>query len=406
MATDYEEKILVTLIEAYRKSKKDSGSNTINRRTKIVPEKLYANYHSNVGDFDKISAINEAASALSAMGFVKEDTEAFGTELKAIYLVDSKVEAIEEYLFEKYGYEAKSKKLTVLAEIIEKYQNSSDICMKECELLKEKLNNRVVPNNLSQLDDLLKAIAFIENNKEELYLREVSMKVYGDSKYFENNTLDHVCGLLRKYHDFDVNEELLSDEILSLFNVSREPQKLSIKGKVTVTINGHNIDISAFSSGIDFTAKELSDIQAVKVNTAAFMTVENRTAYMRYHNDDMVVFYLGGYANRYQRDFIKMVYKDNPDIVYYHFGDIDAGGFFIHQNLCDITGVPFVTFGMSVNELMDEKYKSCLHKLTNNDISRLKSLLENVDYYDVIKYMLDNDCKLEQEIVSLYLMSN
>ena len=92
-------------------------------------------------------------------------------------------------------------------------------------------------------------------------------------------------------------------------------------------------------------------------------------------------FYLLGYANRKQRDFIKQVYKDNPKISFEHFGNIDAGGFWIHHNLCDITGIKFILFSMSVNELA------------------------NPEYAEVVKYMLDNNLKLEQEIVSLKLMS-
>ena len=37
----YEEKILTYLVENYRKSKKDSGQNKINRRTQVKPEKFY-----------------------------------------------------------------------------------------------------------------------------------------------------------------------------------------------------------------------------------------------------------------------------------------------------------------------------------------------------------------------------
>lgn len=112
------------------------------------------------------------------------------------------------------------------------------------------------------------------------------------------------------------------------------------------------------------------------------------------------------YANRYQRDFIKMVHASNSDVRFMHFGDIDAGGFWIHRNLCEVTGVDFGLFGMSVNELQNLAYDSCLHKLTDNDRTRLQELKEIDIYTNVIQYMLDNHIKLEQEIVSLELMKN
>jgi hypothetical protein len=148
----------------------------------------------------------------------------------------------------------------------------------------------------------------------------------------------------------------------------------------------------------------LKRITAINVKTPKFMTVENRTSYLRYFADDTVIFYLGGYANRFQRDFIKRVYDDNPGLEFLHFGDIDAGGFWIHHNLCEITGVNFKTFCMSKVELSQEQYENCLHKLTDTDTSRLQELKEMRMYSDTIHYMLQHNVKLEQEIISLELM--
>ena len=39
----YKEKMLVLLVEKYRKSKKDNGTNVICRRTSILPVELYKN---------------------------------------------------------------------------------------------------------------------------------------------------------------------------------------------------------------------------------------------------------------------------------------------------------------------------------------------------------------------------
>ena len=145
-------------------------------------------------------------------------------------------------------------------------------------------------------------------------------------------------------------------------------------------------------------------IEYVKLLVPTFMTVENRTSYLRYKNDDTVVFYLGGYANRDQRDFIKLIYKNNPNIKYMHFGDIDAGGLWIHHNLCEITGIKFQLFCMSEKELADPVYKTCLHKLSENDVVRMQELKAIREYKNVVDFMIKNNAKLEQGIVSLRLM--
>lgn len=402
---DYEEKILIKLVENYRKSKKDSDENVITRRTKIKPEQIYAKYHDNNGSFEEIETLNAVVNHLQKIGFILVETESFGTEIKAIYLVDNKVEQIEAYLTENYNYVSKNDKLSLLGDIIARYDNSSSICSAECEKLKALRQSRKIPKNIDDLDDILKALSFIENNNQMLYIREVSMKVYGDSKYFEENTIDNVCVLLKKYNRQEHIYNGISDEVLTKYNIYREPQKISIKGNVIISICGIDIDIGCFKNGIEFSSEDIKKIVKIDIHNSRFMTIENRTSYLRYDDKDTTILYLGGFANRDQRDFLKMVYKCNPDITYLHFGDIDAGGFWIHHELCSITDIKFGLFGMSINELADPIYKSCLRTLTDNDIRRLKNLLNVEEYHDVIEYMLAKKVKLEQEIVSLNLMN-
>ena len=354
----YEEKLLTYLVDNYRKSKKDSGDNKTNRRTQVKPEKLYKKYNANDGDFEEISKLNQAVGYLSKLGFVNSVAETFGTQIQCIYLIDERIKDIEEYLSGKYGYVSKDLQLKKLQNLINKYQNASTICAKECCRLQECINDRKVPKNIDELEDILEALAFIEKNQEDLYIREVSMRVYGDSKFFENITLQPVCNILRKYADRTWGTDELLDEILLDYHISKEPQKLCIKGKALIYISGREIDISGFSDGVEFLASDLANIQAIKLMAPEFMTIENRTSYLRYRDDNVVTFYLGGYANRYQRDFIKLVYASNASARYTHFGDIDAGGFCIHRNLCEVTGVEFALFGMSVNELKNVEYAS------------------------------------------------
>ena len=59
---------------------------------------------------------------------------------------------------------------------------------------------------------------------------------------------------------------------------------------------------------------------------------------------------------------------------------------------------------MSADELGNGEFATCLHELSDNDRVRLQELKKNDVYGDVVQYMLHNNVKLEQEIVSLTLM--
>lgn len=401
---NWEEKILKHLVENYRRSKKDSGDNKNNRRTQVKPEKLYKKYNANDGDFDVITAIDHTVAELCRIGYLTCDQEKFGTSLQCIYLVDELVEQVEDYLHKKYAYIPKGIKKDDVQNMIAKYHDISKICGMECDRLKNELKGNKIPKDYEIFPKILDAVAFIENNRTELFIREVSMKVYGDSKYFEENTLVQVCQVLRKYKNKPCKTDELIDEILSDYMIKKEPQKFSIKGNFIMSIDGKELDFGVLPDGIELDTNSLKKIDCIKVGAQKFMTIENRTSYLRYYAPDTVTFYLGGYANRFQRDFIKKVYGDNPNIEFLHFGDIDAGGFWIHHNLCEITGVNFKMFCMSKNELSQKQYESCLHQLTDNDTARLQELKEMRVYTDTILYMLQHNVKMEQEIISLELM--
>lgn len=402
----YEKKLLVELVEKYRKSKKDSGTNVIARRTRITPDKLYKAYKQNDGDLEKIEAVNQAVYGCHEKGFLTFDQEGFSNEIRAIYLVDEKVDEIERYLEEMYQYEPGYAIRRHFKELIAAYENGSPTAGHECKKLKRMLEANRIPQNYLQLEDMLKALVFIEKNESELFLREASMLIYGDSKYLEKNVLHPVCRALREYLGRPCREDELEDEILKEYHIVWERQKLCLKGNMTIRIAGSELDLGVFADGVEFFADELEQLEWIHIHTPHFMTVENRTSWLRMKISDAVLLYLGGYCVRFQRDFIKKVCRDNPELTFWHFGDMDAGGFYIHEHLCRITGIPFRLYRMSRKELEDLRFQSCLRPLTQQDRIRLKSLEKQELYRDLVMYMLEKNIKLEQEIVSFYRTEN
>lgn len=401
---NYEEKILTKLVSKYRTSLKDLGTNTIHRTTKIKPSDIYRRYESNDGDYAVIETFNSISKDLCDRGFVKVVQEPFGTRIKEIILSDERIEEIEQYLSEHYNYISKDSIISEMKRLIRTYQNQSLHCKRICEQLKEMVDKRKVVHKIRDTEDILKALAFIETNQRDLYVREASMHIYGDSKYLENTVLDTVCHHL--HSDMPIEEGEMEDEVLQKYHIYKEPRNITIKGSCKITIHDTTIDISAFRNGLTFSAADLPAVSSINLNHHPFMTIENRTAWMRYANKNMITMYLGGYADRFQRDFIRKVYNDNRECTFLHFGDIDPGGFWIHHHLVSMTGVPFLLFAMSEKQLQQKQYAHCLHSLSENDINRLKHLKDMEPYKQVVQYMLGKNVKLEQEIIALDLVSN
>lgn len=399
---DYEEKMLTALADKYRSSKKDSKTNVIRRRTKISPSQLYKNYSRNDGDMEQIEAVNQAVFQCSEKGFVTYEMEGFSSEIQNIYLADEKIEEIEHYLETKYGYEPKSVKRQYAEKLIALYGGRSPAAEQECEKLRQALEKNRIPARCRQTEDLFKALVFIENNRNDLYLREASSLIYGDSKYLEENVLGPVCRALRECLGRPCGEMELEDEILEEYHITREKQKLCLKGDISIYIGGRELELGAFPGGIEFFADELDRMDRIQVRTPFFTTVENYTSWLRCSSSETALFYLGGYTVRCQRDFLKKVFSDNPTVSFRHFGDIDAGGLYIHEHLCRVTGIPFQMYRMSRTELEDSRFQSCLHPLTEQDRVRLTALRQKKEYGELAEYMLERGVKLEQEIISYY----
>ncbi len=398
----YEEKMLTALAEKYRKSKKDSGTNVIVRRTRITPSQLYKGYNRNDGDMTQIEAVNQAAMHCRQMGFLTFETEKFSNEIRNIDLVDEKIEELEAYLEQTYHYESKASKRQYVEELIAVYSGRSPAAELECRKLRQALEKNRIPPKYQQAKDLLKALVFIENNREELFLREASMLIYGDSKYLEEAMLHPVCKALREFLGRPCGEDELEDEILEEYHIRREKQKLCLKGDVMLQNGGKELELGNFADGVEFFSDELDGIEHICVRVPEFITVENYTSWLRFRKEGAVSFYLGGYAARFQRDFLRKVQEDNPHLVFRHFGDIDAGGLYIHEHLCRVTGIPFQMYRMSCAELQDARFRSCLQPLTNQDRIRLKSLEKQGTYRELAAYMLEKNVKLEQEIISYF----
>lgn len=399
-----EEKLLILLVEKYRSSKKDTGDNLIQRRTVVKPEKIYQFYRDNVkGDFDKIRAVNKIAEELQKRGWISVEKVNFSDELEIICLCDTHLHEIETYLKNEYGYVPKDAKLQRLEDLLGRYAQTTPLCGMECQELRKQLDKRKIPPNLDELEDLFKTLAFLEKNERPLYFRELSMELFGNSKYFEKKVLKGVCGILHKYNPVEEDEGILEDEILENYHVFKEPQTIRMQGNFQLKIKGKVVDGSVFAGGIEFTSEDLQGLEQVSVVAKNFLTVENLTSFLRHRPKDVVTFYLGGYANRFQRDFLKKVYADNPSVRYLHFGDIDAGGLWILDHLRRVTGIPFVPYHMAVEDLQNPQFQNCLNSLTEEDRHRLENLRLKQEYSELADYMLTHNIKLEQEIISYNL---
>ena len=136
----------------------------------------------------------------------------------------------------------------------------------------------------------------------------------------------------------------------------------------------------------------------IEILEKVLMTVENLTSFNRVQHNETFFVYLSGYHNTAKRNFIQLVKQQNELLEFYHFGDIDPDGLLILENLKFKTGIDFRPYCMGVEQL--KKYEKYCKPLVENDRIKAEGLIKSGKFVETVQYMLDNNKKLEQEIVS------
>lgn len=388
--TKYEKEILGELLDKYERSKSFTGTSKTERSISLKLTKLYSKY-GDEAEYELLTAVNGAVAQLESAGYVFAKRKKNGlidtVSLNTASLGDA---------YKSLSRTPKSETNERLLSILDTYSSCGAVLSKYCEAQKQSIaqNKKVeyFDGGFAEFEAVLKAVSKIFDIEEETFIRDFSVKVFGDSKTFES-VMGKVRRLLFKYGDFPDEESVFED-----LNIIKNPGHVFIKGCAVIQIGGQTIDLSKLGGDIAVSSSLLPSINEIKVTGSRVLTIENLTTFNSFSESDTFAVYLGGYHNEHRRKFIMRIYTDNPCAKYCHFGDIDAGGFYILLHLREKTGVHFEAYRMGIPEL--RQYSAYTKKLTDNDIKRLKNLL-TCEFSETVKYMLEHNCKLEQEAMDI-----
>ncbi len=400
----YITEILGRLLKKYYKRELQYGQAKIARRIQLNIREVYPGYEKLDADMEVKEAVNQAARTLKELEYIGVSCLPYSDDIEKIYLNAGKIGEIEAWLEGEFGIPARPAALDSMNRLLEEYAHRGELTAYYCGKLRYDMEHSALVWDAEKARELLKMLAFLQDNERDLYVREASVLVYGDSKHFEQERYEAVCGIIREALGKPAAETEAQDEILQIYHISSVEQEISVKGDFLIEMEGYSLETGYFSGGLSLSTRDIRKIRRITVRTPNLVTVENKTSFYRFAREGFSEIYLGGYANRHQAELLKKIYGDNPDCIYWHFGDIDVGGFQIHQHLCEATGIGFRLFCMGTRELCSERFRAALLELTENDAARAKKLAEKPVYREILQEMLTRGVKMEQEIVSLFLM--
>lgn len=385
--------ILNALINSYEKSKVSKGQNKVRKDIKLdVTHSVFDKHRNNDN-----GELEIAIQRIERDGFAKACYTRNGQFQRFILNLD------EESIDRLYKYLKRTNPKNVINKFREAFINQLSGCLivqnfstKMIELLDEKKLQTVQQYAASESDifDICKAINAMSELEEDIQERIFCAKLFSDSKRF-NDLRGKITKIIREFSDEPFNDE---EDVIATLGVIKNTAYAFIKGDLIIRINNQVIDLQKYGEPLALSDSAIESIKIDSVRATNMFTIENLTSFDVFKQNNSIIIYLGGFHNRVKRELIKKVKHAATNLNCYHYGDIDAGGFYILNHLRKKTGIHFMPYMMTIEDL--KKHKNNCKTLTNNDKKRLNVMLNNDDFLefrDVIVYMLDNNIKLEQE---------
>ena len=402
----YEQKILNELLDRYERSILSRGENTVavHIAFAVTKKTLPVYFDENSLAYEEIHAV---VNHLEELGYIQPVWKNGRKNhiLQKVVLCDDCVEEIYQFLGRVPEREQEQRQLQILKQLKKDCTtfvagNFTDWIIKRLEEGKS-VKEYIKLDDLQETRRLIQAVEAIEKNQQEIYIREFSVRCFGDSKEMEKR--EGVLGkIFRRFSDDFTDMD--NDAIFAEYDIYHTPNYVYIKGCGSLYMGKKQtckVELGSLQQGIGLAGEDIETIQwCLDIPVKKVVTIENLTTFFRWEEPESILIYLGGYHNTVRRKLLRNIYTAFPCAEYLHFGDIDVGGFEIYQNLRQRTGIPFQTYYMGCKELL--RYKKYSRELTVNDRKRLGILLENEEYRDVwpvLKYMKECGRKLERESI-------
>ena len=272
--------------------------------------------------------------------------------------------------------------------IVSFYCETKDYLETKC-----RLGSRISADG-NERRNLFHMLRFIDGNSlTSLTERVFSEKCFGDSKFFETKMKSTLLSIMRKH----ISREMNDAELLQSIGISRYPEPLELRGEII--INGN--DMRVFRNGFCIYSNEIEAADVIIPKTVErILTIENRANFFAYRQaeNELVVYHGGQYSPAKKRLFEKLAAAMPTDCQWFHWGDIDLGGFSMLLRLRTEILPTVQPYRMSVAEL--QTYQAYTQLFSKDYAEKLKKLKEQErlsDCLDCIDYMLNNKVRLEQE---------
>ena len=314
----YEARILKGILDSYERSLLSQGKN------KVAVHIAFPFTRKNLPEYFNESSlayeeIHSCMKSLEDQGLVtivwkngKEDHI-----IEKVLLNEKNVDEVYAYMKRKPRAEYVKEHLQLLEEEKRKYPTPA--AQGFLDYLKKRLTEGKSVKEFIDIEDpgqtrkILKAVGELENNREGCYIREFSIRCFGNSKTFQS-MLGVVGKILARFGEGLEDMDIYG--ILAEYSVYHTPDYVYIKGKGELLFEDDPdsvINLSCLKQGIGLAGEDVGKVR-IRKNSGIkkILTIENLTTFFRWQEKDSLMIYLGGYHNSVRRKLLELLYQDFP----------------------------------------------------------------------------------------------
>lgn len=401
-----EKKLAEIIINSYENSTKIKQG--IREGNKSVNFTKFADYNDD-SNYKYRNNINEAANRLQDIGLIKIKWISKDNIIERIQYDLSDMDKFYELL----GIKGKENDLkSVLEELNSCQADITNLDIKKIFIYwqnyirdKYKLPPLIEDNEIREL--IIRALKGIDElllNSDTMYERVFSKKYLNSSKIFERKLRSRILSLIKKYFA-ELHEGYEDDQILKAVGIEKTTSELHMKGNIQFKLGEKTIDIADFPYGVALNSQTIRELHLLDFNFNKVISVENKANFNYLCNqvENSLVLFSGGFYTPVQKRFLNMLYKQLLEkycnAQFYHWGDLDLGGFNIYKDIKNNIFYKLEPYKMSV-EVIKEQADFCEKINDEKYILKLKKLLEYdeiQELHELIRFIIENKITLEQE---------
>ncbi|MDD3040648.1 Wadjet anti-phage system protein JetD domain-containing protein [Bacteroides sp.] len=398
----YVRTLLTLMLKKYESSKGFKNGSTARRPQFALENSPLAGDYYDETSYEKREAINQALIDLSKQGIIEVKWNRFRPNdlAEKVYLNTGMIQKAYEIA----GIKPRVDKIAKMMEVLSSLQEHPWLWVREwygevSASMQNRKTGGLILDDPEGYEDLVAVLNELPLVSEGTTIRVFSQKLFGDSKRFERTTEKRLLALLKRYGEEYNNTE----EYLDSIGLVRNPKTVLMAGDAVIAINGTVVELSTIPEGLGLTLSAIKQTEILKI-TGDVLLVENLTSYYDLMNRvNTLIIYIGGFPHKGTQELLIKVkdYLALNQCRIAHTGDMDYGGIRIFEYLTQY-------FPDLEPYLMDlHTYEANLDlgsPFGSEYAKQLDKLLERPEYekwYSLIKAMLGNGLRIEQEAIIL-----